>query len=106
HQPTPMGWAPRWESAPLRNADQLMSGNVLHLDGAHSPGSWQMIAYRHYCLNTKKSLPITDEYAYNGAEPNRTVPVHDLMMECDLAIESGNGALALGIYDGKEHMLA
>ncbi|HYV37142.1 MAG TPA: S26 family signal peptidase, partial [Gemmataceae bacterium] len=106
YQPKPMTWAPRWESAPQRTNGQLLSGATLHLDGTSTSDGWHLVAYRHFCLNTKKFLPITDEYAYNGAEPSRTVPVHDLMLECDIEIQAGQGTLALGISDGKDHLIA
>jgi signal peptidase I len=105
HQPRPMTWRARWETAPYRPDSQLLSGNALELDASESPEAWHLCAYRHFCLDTNKFLPITNEYAYNGAQPCRVVPVHDLMLECDLSIQEGQGTVALGITDGSDHVV-
>ena len=102
-QPEPMTWAARWEQAPYRPDFQPLQGTSLHLDAADA---WHLVAYRHFDIDTRKCLPILDEYAYNGAEPHRLVAVHDLMLECDLEIQEGQGTLALGITDGHDHLLA
>jgi signal peptidase I len=106
YQPQPMTWAPRWESAPYRPDFSVLDGTALHLDAMQGPDSWQLAAYRHFCLDSHKWLPISDEYCYNGAQPCRTVPVHDVMLECDVDIQAGQGILVFGITDGKDHMVA
>jgi len=106
HQPQPMTWTARWESAPYRPDAHVLVGTALHLDATKAPDSWHLAAYRHFCLDTHKCLPILDEYGYNGAEPCRTVPVHDVMLECDIEIQDGQGTLALGITDGRDIMVA
>jgi signal peptidase I len=105
HQPQPNTWAGRWESAPYRPDAPLLEGTALHLDATGATDSWHMAAYRHFCLDSKQCLPIADEYAYNGAEPCRTVPVHDTMLECDVEFHQGVGKLALGITDGNDHLV-
>ncbi len=104
YQPRPMTWAARWETAPYRPGFHPLSGTSLHLEAA--AGDWHVLAYRHFCLDTHKFFPLMDEYAYNGADPRKLVPVHDVMLECDLEILEGQGTLALGITDGGTHLLA
>jgi signal peptidase I len=106
HQPMPMTWAARWESAPYRPNGQLLVGTALCLDATQSSDCWQLAAYRNFCVDTHKLLPLRDEYGYNGAEPCRTVPVHDTMLECDVEIQEGQGILALGITDGQDFIVA
>jgi signal peptidase I len=106
YQPTPMTWASRWESAPYRADSQLLAGTALCLDATQPTDSWHLAAYRNFCLDTHKFLPLVDEYGYNGAEPCRTVPVHDTMLECDIEIQGGQGTLALGITDGQDFLVA
>jgi signal peptidase I len=106
YSPQPMIWAARWESAPYRPDFFPVDGTTVHLEACQTPDAWQLAAYRSVCLDNHKWLPINDEYAYNGAEPCRTRPVHDVMLECDVEILEGEGALALGITDGKECMVA
>ncbi len=102
YQPQPMTWAARWENASGSQPSQLAAGTSLLLDGTHS---WHLAAYRHFCLETGKCLPIADEYGYNGAEPCRSVPVHDVMLDCEVEIKEGQGSLALGITDSKDHVI-
>jgi signal peptidase I len=104
HQPLPMTWAARWESVPYHPERSPLVGTTLHLDAPVD--GWHLVAYRHFCLDTRKCLPIVDEYGYNGAAPARTTPVHDLMLECDLEIQAGEGTLAVGITDGKDFLIA
>jgi signal peptidase I len=104
YQPRPMTWAPRWESAPYRGGSTPLVGTQLQLDAGAD--DWHLVAYRHFDLDTRKFLPIMDEYAYNSAEPRRLVPVQDVMFECDLEIQASGGSLALGITDGGDHLLA
>jgi signal peptidase I len=105
-QPRPMTWAARWECAPYKPDAPTLVGSALFLGDRETPDGWHLAAYRHFCLDTQKFLPIVDEYAYNGAQPARTVPVHDLMLECDIEIQQGQGEFALGITDGKDYALA
>jgi signal peptidase I len=106
YQPRPATWACRWEQAPYRPGRAPQGGTALALDAAQAADAWHLVAYRHFCLDTKKCLPIMDEYGYNGAEPCRLTAVHDVMLECDVEIQEGQGTLALGISDGKDHLLA
>jgi signal peptidase I len=103
YQPQPMTWAARWESAPYRQESPL-DGTQLRLDAG--PDAWHLIAYRHFDLDTRKFLPIMDEYGYNSADPRRLVPVHDVMLECDLEFQASGGSFALGITDGHDHVIA
>jgi signal peptidase I len=104
YQPQPMTWAARWESAPYRGGSTPLVGTQLQLEAGAD--DWHLVAYRHFDLDTRKFLPIMDEYAYNSAEPRRLVPVQDVMFECDLEIQASGGSLALGITDGGDHLLA
>jgi signal peptidase I len=104
HQPQPMTWAARWEQAPYRPSSPPLVGTQLQLDAGSD--DWHLVAYRHFDLDTRKLLPLMDEYAYNSAEPRRLVPVHDLMVEFDLEIQASGGTFALGITDGQDHLIA
>jgi signal peptidase I len=104
YQPQPMTWAARWESASVRPTAVPLAGTELHLNAA--PGAWHLVAYRHFCIDTQKLLPLQDEYAYNSAEPRRLVPVHDIMLECDVEILASGASFVLGITDGHDHLLA
>jgi signal peptidase I len=104
YQPRPMTWAARWESAPYRGGSTPLVDTQLQLEAGAD--DWHLVAYRHFDLDTRKFLPIMDEYAYNSAEPRRLVPVQDVMFECDLEIQASGGSLALGITDGGDHLLA
>jgi signal peptidase I len=106
YQPQSVTWAPRWETPPNVSAVSVLQGANVYLDASVAPDSWQLAAYRHFCLDTHQFLPLVDEYAYNGAAPHRTVPIHDLMLECDIEIQDGQGMLALGITDGRDHLVA
>lgn len=45
--------------------------------------------------------PILDHYAYNSGVENRSaVPVHDLMFECDLKIDTREGEFAIEFFEG------
>jgi signal peptidase I len=104
YQPKPITWAARWESAPALKGSSPLVGTTLQLKAA--PGAWQMVAYRHFNLDTKKCTALVDEYGYNGAEPQRLTPVHDLMLECDLEVQAAEGKLVLGMTDGRDCLMA
>lgn len=106
YQPSPMTWATRWEVAPAPQGPHPLVGTELHLDASQRQDAWQEVAYRHFCLDTDKFLPLVDEYAYNGADPRPTTAVHDLMLECDLEVTGGAGLVVFGLTDGAEHCLA
>lgn len=45
--------------------------------------------------------PLLDHYAYNsGLENQEAIPVHDVLFECDLKVESGAGQFAIEMFDG------
>ena len=60
----------------------ILPNQPLVLDGRTAP---QKLTYRHFSLDERKCLPITDEYAYNGGR-RRSEPVHDFMVEADVEI--------------------
>jgi signal peptidase I len=106
YQPQPMTWAARWEVAPAPAGPHPLAGTELHLDANQGSDAWQEVAYRHFCLDTQKLLPLVDEYTYNGADPRATTAVHDLMLEFDLEVTAGIGVVVVGITDGHDHLLA
>jgi signal peptidase I len=105
YQPHPMTWAARWEVAPAPTGPHPLTGTELHLDASQGADAWQEVAYRHFCLDTHKLLPLVDEYGYNGADPRATTPVHDMMLECDVEVTAGAGVVVFGITDGHDHLL-
>jgi signal peptidase I len=106
YQPSPDGWRCRWRLDPRRGPPTL-EGTQLRLDGMPYPEEWQWLVYRHWSLDDYKAQAIRDEYTYNGAEGGpRSEPVHDFMLECDVEVVRGDGAVAFAVTDGSELMIA
>jgi signal peptidase I len=104
--PGPGGWRPRWEVPAGQAGPHPLAGTELRLDGTGPEGGSQVVTYRHYLLDEKKCQPVRDEYSYNGADRRAAVPVHDFLLECDVAVEAGSGHVVLGLADGRDTVLA
>jgi signal peptidase I len=106
YQPAPDGWRSRWQLDPRRGPATL-EGTRLRLDGLPYPEEWQWLVYRHWSLDDYKARAIRGEYTYNGQEGSRqTAPVHDFMLECDVEVVRGEGAVAFAVTDGSERIVA
>jgi signal peptidase I len=92
--PEPDGWKDRWEYEPAAKMEFGIR-QPLSVDGQNVP---QKVTYRNYSLDERKCQPILDEYAYNGA--NRAEPVRDFMVEAEVEVVQGRGALCFGLRDG------
>lgn len=45
--------------------------------------------------------PLFDDYGYNtGVENQQAIPVHDVMFQCDLKVNSGVGEFAIEVFEG------
>jgi signal peptidase I len=100
------GWRSRWVPEPARGAATL-EGTRLRLDGTAYPDDWQWLVYQNWHLDESKAYPVLDEYTYNGSDAGRRPEaVHDFMLECDVELVRGTGAVALGVTDGEEQMIA
>jgi signal peptidase I len=106
YQPSPEGWRRRWQLEPHRGP-AILEGTSLRLDGMPYPEDWQWLVYRHWSLDDYKVQAIRDEYTYDGKETvRRAEPVHDFMLECDVEVIRGEGAVALAVTDGAEQIIA
>ncbi len=100
------GWAARWEKEP-RGGPATVEGRHLRVPAEGSPEDTQWLVYRHTRDTSDKARPVSDEYGYNGGDPSRTAEaVHDFLIECDLAVKSGEGEVAFGLSDGGSEMIA
>jgi signal peptidase I len=99
YPPCPDGGCSRWHTT---CSPHPLDGTELRLD-ALGRGCW--LVYRHTLPGSAQSRPIGDEYGYNG-NWGTGAAVHDFLMECDVNIRQGNGDLRLGIYDGRDAVLA
>ena len=104
-QPEPGGWQERWEVAADHSGPHPLAGAELRLDGEASTERYQTVTYRHYQLDTKQCEPIRDEYGYNGGERTPAL-AHDFLMTGSLEVGRGEGAVLLGITDGKDRLVA
>jgi signal peptidase I len=105
-QPGPDGWRARWEVPASQPGPHPLRGAELHLDGTADPARYCLAGYLHYLLDEKHSRPVRDEYSYNAAQRQESVPVHDFLLECDVEVGSGQGHLLLGLTDGLDTILA
>jgi signal peptidase I len=106
YQPRPEGWRQRWEVVSPGSGSQPLVGTELRLDAEHACPEYLLCTYRHYLLDEYKCQPILDEYGYNGGDPAPAEAVHDFMLECDLEVVEGEGAVMFGLTDGHDHVLA
>jgi len=106
YQPRPDGWRERWEVVSGSPTPHPLAGTELHLDAEKHREQYQLVAFRHYLLDEHKCGPVCDEYAYNGGDPAPAETVHDFMLECDLEVSRGEGTVLLGLYDGRDQVLA
>jgi signal peptidase I len=105
-QPSPHGWRDRWEVVSAGPGPHPVAGTELHLDALHSGQDYQLVTYRHFLLDEHKCEPIRDEYGYNGGDPVAAEAVHDFMVECDIEVMQGNGAVLCGLTDGYDQVVA
>jgi signal peptidase I len=105
HQPSPDGWAPRWEAQPA-GAAVALEGTALRLSGSARPDDYLWLRYRHWSLDEHREVPVRDAYSYNGGEPAAASAVHDFMLECDVELLGGDGWVAFGITDGHDEFIA
>jgi signal peptidase I len=102
----PQTWACRWGTKPGQER-AVVDGTRLRLHDRGSADSWHWLAYRNWNLDGDKIQSIRDEYTYNGGDSNRrAVPVHDFLLEADVEIAQGSGAVAFGVTDGEEWVIA
>jgi signal peptidase I len=99
YPPRPDGGRPHWHTT---CSPHPLAGTELHLD-APDRGCW--LVYRHTSPGSAQSRPVGDEYGYNG-NWGTGAAVHDFLMECDVDIRRGDGELRLGLYDGRDAVLA
>ena len=100
------GWGRRWVAEPGPGR-AVVEGNKLRLQTEDGVDGWQWLTYQHWNLDENKVQPVRDEYGYNGSDGNRrTVPVQDFLLECDVEVERGTGAVAFGVTDGAERITA
>jgi signal peptidase I len=105
YQPHPDGWVARWQAQPALDSKSFLKGTQLHLDAEQQLQAYQYVIYRHYSLDEQKAVRLRDEYGYNGGDPEPHDLVFDFMLECDLEVVQGEGWVALGINDGRDHLL-
>lgn len=104
YPPGPDGWARRWDAAGAGPGVGLV-GNVLHLD-ARDADRFLWLGYRNWRLDEHKVSAVNDEYCYNGGEPGQPAEtVHDFLIECDLEVLGGDGAVAFRVTDGQEELI-
>jgi signal peptidase I len=104
-QPAEESWAKCWETAPARAAG-VVEGTQLRLDSRLAQGDYEWLIYRHWLIDENKAVPLTNEYAYNGAEGwHDAEPVHDFMLVCDVLVVEGAGSVAFTITDGADDLL-
>src|SRR5262249_44766900 len=123
----PQGWGCRWiversvarpesskgvrESTPFedsgRATQQGGEGKNLRLIALDSGNDWHWLAYQNWNLDEGKVQPVRDEYPYNGSDGTRRgETVHDFLLECDVEVAQGQGALAFAVTDGLEWITA
>jgi signal peptidase I len=88
------GWTERWESSANFGWDKRIL-----LDGRKSPC---LASYRNYLVEARKCEPLRDEYAYNAGLHADSECVRDFMVETEVMIQEGRGALALRLCDGHD----
>jgi signal peptidase I len=100
------GWECRWKAEPAGDWAKV-AGKEIRLDARNSVNEWRWLVYQHWNLDDGKVRPVCDEYSYNGFETSRhPQPVHDFLLECDVEVKSGKGAIAIGVTDGHERLTA
>lgn len=87
--------ADRWEFS-LAAGSQEARG-AIQLDGLASPCTG---TYRNYLSAPKKCEAIHDEYAYNGGVHADSECVHDFLIEAQIEVAAGVGAVSLRLCDG------
>jgi hypothetical protein len=101
-----VGWGCRWSAEPGSGAASV-TGRNLRITASEAAGEWQWLSYQHWNLDEHKIQPVRDEYTYNGCEGNRRAePVHDFLLECDVEVAQGQGAVAFAVTDGQEWIIA
>ncbi len=101
HWPSGVDGRQRWVVYPA-DSGHIRKGAELHLDGSAAEQPYQAAAYRQFFWEEQKSAPIRDEYSYNGNQCLPTRDVHDFLVECDVAVEQGEGTFSLHITDGAD----
>jgi signal peptidase I len=99
YPPQPDGGRSRWHTT---SSPHPLSGTELRLDALDT---CRWLVYRHTLVDSAQSRPIRDEYGYNG-NWGTGAAVHDFMMECCIDIHQGDGDVRLGVYDGRDAVLA
>ncbi len=94
--PATQGWQDRWEYEPAPYPS-VSCKEQLMVDGREGA---QKLTYRHFSLDERKCLPITDEYAYNGGAQSIAEAVHDFMVATEVEILAGQGTLSFALNDG------
>jgi signal peptidase I len=109
YQPRSGVWEKRWEREPpgapatLEGTDLVI--NAARKEPATAPTQW--LIYRHWLPGDRKARPVTSEYPYNSLEGGSAPePVHDFYLESDVEVHQGEGAVALGITDGYDDLVA
>ena len=112
HPPQPMGWASRWvverldppklppggndSSGPI---EAIVAENRLILDAGAGPGTVVGLGYRHRNIDTGLDEVIRDDLGYNGSR-GVPKPVHDFILECEIEVLAGSGAVSFRLGDG------
>jgi signal peptidase I len=113
----PQGWSRRWladGTVPILRAPEALpypswlalDGNDLHIasEGASSP---HLVAYWHVSLEDLVPEVIRDGFEYNGhGSASHEHPVHDFLLDCDVEVVSGAGAVVCKLTDGADEAVA
>lgn len=117
--PREVGWSRSWvlEGNVAEKGDAKIEPSFalvdkeLHLDGTQAGKTPVWIGYRHQRYDESTAIDkdeiIRDRFVYNGPSgDDRSVPVHDFIVEFEVEIVGGSGFFFCRMSDGKDQLVA
>lgn len=88
------GWAIRWFASPGDDAPRTDAAEIVFPPS--TADAWREIHYQG-----ENDRPIDDVLTYNGRRPDLPADwVHDFLVECEIVVNSGDGAIVIALNDG------
>lgn len=88
------GWAARWPAAPGDGAPRTSGAEIVF--PLPPDNGWREIQFQR-----EDQRPIDDGLTYNGRRPDLPLDwVHDFLIECEVSVDSGTGAVEFILTDG------
>ncbi|HEX3152344.1 MAG TPA: S26 family signal peptidase [Gemmataceae bacterium] len=113
----PGGWSRRWladgttpvlaSATPLPYPAWLaVDGNNVSINAEGSTGP-RLAAYWHVGTDSSTAEVIRDSFEYNGhTSPSHDYAVHDFLVDCEVEVQAGAGAVVLKLTDGADEATA